>query len=462
MDEARNLTELSTFLSTGRWDPAWICGQPLYALPASLTCALAGPTPLGLRLASVLCGLLTLPAVYLFARSIASRRTAWLAAWLVAVSHWHVIFSRIGFRAILTPLAIALCGWALARAWQRPTWTRWLSFGALCGVSWHAYFAFWLLPPLAFAALAVVALKRPPLRSRVAVSLTVFLILAGSWMLMVYARTGALLSSRVTETNVFQQTPSPVPIAMNAARALWMFTHRGDAQPRHNVPGRPAWPLLLLPFLIAGMGRAVARPTPARLGLLALWVATLLPTIFSDACPHHLRALGNVVPTAILTADGLVAGAALLARRSRRLAATLLFAFVIAGASGIGAYTYFVAYARQPALRFAFQAKECELARFIHDRLPSDRPVVVLNMVYGRESVGALVRARSDVTFVAWPLGAPVPPQVRSAGRETVWAIPQPDLVRLNALLGAPSLLAYFGPADGAPDWHLVEYPRPH
>ncbi len=466
MDEARNLSEVSTFISNHHWQPGWICGQPAYGVPAALTCLVFGKTPMGLRLASVLCGVLTIPALYFFARSITSRRIAWLAAWLLAVSGWHVIFSRIGFRAILLPLAIALCGWALAEALRRPSAGRWLLLGAACGLAWHTYFAFWLLPPLVFAALVVGMFVKPAWRARwgwgAAAALGVFLLLAGGWMILLYARTGALLSSRVSDTSALGSVHSPMEWLLNVARALWMFVWKGDLQPRHNIPGWPAWPVFLAPFLVAAIAAAALRPTPARLALWALWVATLLPTILTDSCPHHLRALGNLVPTCILTADGLVVVAATLARKAPRAACSALLATLIAAATGFGAWSYFGVYARQPALRFAFQAKECDLARHVRDHVAPDRPVVFLNLVYGRVSVETLLAGREHVTFLSWPLGAPVPPLARSASRRTVWAVPRENLVRLDAIRGIPVTLADFGPADGSPEWSLVEYVASH
>ncbi|HEY4689620.1 MAG TPA: glycosyltransferase family 39 protein [Anaerolineae bacterium] len=56
---------------------------------------LFGANPTGLRMVSAIGGTLAVPAVYLLGRELAGRRAAIIAALLVAVSHYHVHFSRM-------------------------------------------------------------------------------------------------------------------------------------------------------------------------------------------------------------------------------------------------------------------------------------------------------------------------------------------------------------------------------
>jgi dolichyl-phosphate-mannose-protein mannosyltransferase len=67
-----------------------------------------------LRSVAVRAGLLTILALYLFARSRFGWRVALLAAIFLAVSPWHLLYSRVGLRTILAPLfAIAAVGFFL-------------------------------------------------------------------------------------------------------------------------------------------------------------------------------------------------------------------------------------------------------------------------------------------------------------------------------------------------------------
>ena len=55
-----------------------------------------GPTPLALRILPAISGILAIPALYLLARQIAGKKVALLSIAMLAISHTHINFSRIG------------------------------------------------------------------------------------------------------------------------------------------------------------------------------------------------------------------------------------------------------------------------------------------------------------------------------------------------------------------------------
>ena len=69
----------------------------------AISISLFGATPFALRLVSAIIGTLTVLGLYLLAKQLFNRRIASVAAFFLAVSFWHVNFSRIGFRAIMLP-----------------------------------------------------------------------------------------------------------------------------------------------------------------------------------------------------------------------------------------------------------------------------------------------------------------------------------------------------------------------
>ena len=76
---------------------------------------------------------------------LANRRVALLAAALLAVSFWHILFSRLGFRAIGQPLLQALTVGALFAGLRKSTWRPslpWLILaGAALGLTAYTYLA---------------------------------------------------------------------------------------------------------------------------------------------------------------------------------------------------------------------------------------------------------------------------------------------------------------------------------
>ncbi len=68
----------------------------LYLQVVNVIIRLLGPTALAVRLLPAISGTLAVPALYLFSRQIVGHRTALIAAVLLAISHTHINFSRIG------------------------------------------------------------------------------------------------------------------------------------------------------------------------------------------------------------------------------------------------------------------------------------------------------------------------------------------------------------------------------
>ena len=79
--------------------------EVLFFYLAAAVMRVAGESVFALRLTAAYVGLLTVAAAYWLGRMLlADRRLAVLAAGLLAVTFWHVLFSRLGFRAISQPL----------------------------------------------------------------------------------------------------------------------------------------------------------------------------------------------------------------------------------------------------------------------------------------------------------------------------------------------------------------------
>jgi mannosyltransferase len=111
-----------------------------------------------LRVPSVLFAVLAALTCYALARELFGARVAAIAAVLLSI---NVLFVRYAQEARAYALAlwlVVLAGWLLLRAVQRPTWARWLTFGALSALAGYAHF-------FAVFVLAGQLLSLAPLRS---------------------------------------------------------------------------------------------------------------------------------------------------------------------------------------------------------------------------------------------------------------------------------------------------------
>ena len=111
---------------------------------------LFGVSVASLRLPSAVVGVLTLAVIFLLGRQLFSSHVGLVAAFLTAVSPWHIDISRSPKRPVLTPLFIGLVLYFLCRALQHPPSRRSLRDFILCGVTvglgLHGYEVFRLVP----------------------------------------------------------------------------------------------------------------------------------------------------------------------------------------------------------------------------------------------------------------------------------------------------------------------------
>jgi hypothetical protein len=112
-----------------------------------------------LRAVAVAAGVLTLLALYLFARDRFGWLVALLATAFLAFSPWHILYSRVGERAVLAPLfAIATVGFFL-KALDSHRMRDHVAWGLALGLGFWSYTSFRAIP----IALVAFALLRGPL-----------------------------------------------------------------------------------------------------------------------------------------------------------------------------------------------------------------------------------------------------------------------------------------------------------
>lgn len=138
------------------------------ALQMYIVAWLAGPLGLGftfdtLKWATIVEGVVSVPALAWMAGQIVGTERAedrqlgaWVGAaiaWLVAVSSWHVMLSRLGLRIVLTPLVTALAIGAAARVARSRRLLPAMALGAVLGAGVYTYQAARLLPVAVLAPL---------------------------------------------------------------------------------------------------------------------------------------------------------------------------------------------------------------------------------------------------------------------------------------------------------------------
>src|SRR3989338_618620 len=107
---------------------------------------LFGNTPWALRVVSALFGTLTVLGLYFLTRKLFNWQIAAMSSFFLATSFWHVLFSRIGFRAIMAPFFLV---WGLYFFWKGKSSTKLFDFaisGLFLGLGFYSYIAYRVMP----------------------------------------------------------------------------------------------------------------------------------------------------------------------------------------------------------------------------------------------------------------------------------------------------------------------------
>jgi 4-amino-4-deoxy-L-arabinose transferase-like glycosyltransferase len=341
--------------------------EPMFIYLVALAVGLLGRSPFAVRLAAVAPGLLTIAATFALARVLFGRRVGLLSAAVLSVTLWHFHLSRVGFRAILLPLFIALMVWQGALGWRTGRRRHWLAAGVLYGLSFYTYLPARFTPValLLFGLYLVVTRPRGDVRRYMAplawMGLALLVTLAPLALFtivhpdLVLGRTGQVsIWNAEINGGDFWGT-----LARHTTRTLGMFFVKGDRIWRHNVPWRPVFDPLLGVFFLIGLGRAVHRlRRNAALAFLVIWTGTMtLPTLLAEDAPHFLRGVG-VLPLVVLFpalgVDWLGRAAKPVMRRARYapgVAVCVVLSLSLAGA----AKAYFDDYARADMTAYWFE-----------------------------------------------------------------------------------------------------------
>lgn len=277
--------------------------ETLFFYVAAGIARLIGSTPFALRFASVVFALLTIASTYWLGREWRlDRRICLLAATLLAVSFWHVLISRIGFRAISEPPLQALTLAALFRGLRRQD-GRWLALaGLFLGLTGYTYLAARLFPVLLVLGCLPFLLNRAEFPKRwgqlILVTAVAFVVLLP--LLYYFQQHPDAFWVRID-----QVAPSSSQSVFDSFwKSLGMLFVKGDPYWRFNWAGRPLFDWFWGGLLVVGWATCLTRYNQVALDwqkstLLFLLIAPfimILPTALAvnEIVPSNLRALGLI------------------------------------------------------------------------------------------------------------------------------------------------------------------------
>ncbi len=363
--------------------------HPLYIYATVPSEAVFGQTPFAVRLPAVVFGVLTvLLLAFLAFELTGDARVAFLAAFVLAITPWHVHYSRTALsEGITLPFTFVLALWLYLRARRLGDARRFALAGAAFGLILYSYTPAKLLLPAFLAALALVewldarvvnAIKKrildhvatlpaPPVKlpgmdetpvPRVAVTRpdvvafgTAFLLIIAP-MVVAQIQNFEAIQTRFRAVSVFTAEHPLEAIVHSYLVHLdpgFLFV-RGDANLRQGVPG---WGLLLLasaPFVALGLLRALARHREPESRLLFAWLVIypLGAALTVEGIPHATRSILAAPLFAILAAMGVALVLDRMLGARSRVLTVVLAVLILAGNAAWCFKDYFLDYARRP------------------------------------------------------------------------------------------------------------------
>ncbi len=288
--------------------------------------SVTGNSVWALRLLPALSGALIAPVLYLLGARLYGWRVGLAAGGLVAVSAWHLTFSRLGMVSMFTvvlDVAVFLC---MVQALRTARLGYFAGGGILLGLALQAYYIARLVPLVLAVLLAHLVMTE---RARVLRPLRAGVVVFAAGTLLAFLPVGMFavqrpedFQSRLSTVSIFSPQNSggdlSAALGRNVRTHLLMFNWQGDTNGRHNLPSSPMLDWLAAALFFAGLGSCLLRAWRWQYAFPVVWFAFTIAagvlTMPSEAPQSH-RTLENSVVTALLAgiflgeAWGVVTGA---------------------------------------------------------------------------------------------------------------------------------------------------------
>ncbi|MFH1769382.1 MAG: glycosyltransferase family 39 protein [Parcubacteria group bacterium] len=289
--------------------------------------ALDSTEPWVFHIVSAIAGVLTVLGLYALTKKLFNWQMAAIASFLMAISFWHVMFSRLGFRVILAPLFLV---WAFNYLWR----------GKQTGELKHYFLSalFWGLGILSYTSFSIMLIvlvivlvtywgavsvnfknrKYTDTRDQIirGFAMILIVILLMSVPMMIYFNQNpSIVTDKFIDSPEGIISDSPNSLVNNFISTFDMFTDDGDSNWLFNIPGRSLlfWPVSIL--FLAGLLRTFIKfaQSPKKLGhfstvqvlLISWFFIGLIPALFAGHVPNAMLALMVAPVVFIFAAEGL-------------------------------------------------------------------------------------------------------------------------------------------------------------
>jgi hypothetical protein len=392
------------------WRPLFIAEaeghEPVYHYLHAATIALFGENVVGYKWLPLTFGMLSVALTFALTRRLFDSRTALIAAALMAVSFWPVMYARLGLRHIgIVPLMLGAFLFTLPRhpatgEGRGEGFLRVLGGGVLLAAALMTYFAGRALPLILIGFLAYLLIfHRAVLRRvwlRTLAVLAIAAIIAAPMFVEIARTPGAEKRTEVVGGPLIAALRGDLqPVIDTTLGTLGMFTFAGDPESLYNVPGRPVFDWLTGLVFYLGLGWCLLRLRRIASGfVLVWWLVGIAPAFVSVPAASFSHTIAAQPAVYVMAAVGMVGvtewvrrwytGRQVEGRRvtgrqvtGRRVAGIPVYLlpvsllpvslFTLSLTAFLTIRDYFGGWANDPFVRFQYHAPTRDIARWLDD-----------------------------------------------------------------------------------------------
>lgn len=356
-------------------------------------------TPLSLRIAPAIIGVITVYGIYLLGKELFNRNVGLFAAAALAVSAWHIQFSRNGFRAIMAPLALVFLFYFFIRAYKNGKMKDYIATGIAFALGFYTYLSFRMAPLVLIALLIYILVadkKFIKKNSKNIIYLAVAFMIVMIPMIIHFVHVPADIAGRASTSIFNSETNGGSPIKAltdNVVKTAEMFNFKGDQNFRHNVAGLPMLDIFIGALMWVGVVISLIRIRRIEYFLLVMWFGALsLPELLtSEGIPHALRIVGVIPVVFLWSAIGLNWSLEKV-KIKQVLPVGMALILVISGAAGF--YKYFIVFPSYSEAREAYAENMVAVAEDIKKQ-PQNTKLIILMGEYGTKTVDFMIHPTS-------------------------------------------------------------------
>ena len=308
----------------------WFAFPSMSFLVWGVSMGVFGDTVAGLRAVSAVIGAASVLTTFLLAWEVWNRRIAWLAALVLAASHYHLHYSRLAVNNIADSLFVTAAMYLLIRGLSSRRLVAFAGAGAVMGAGWYGYFGARLVGVIAAMYLAWQMVVEHRFLARYGAHLLALLgaaLVVAAPLLIHYAAHPTALTEGLDRVSIFASGwlareqeitgRSAVSLLLQQAwRSISAFNYTLDPTFWYR-PGIPLLDFVSSVLFIVGMIWCVAhwRWSSSVLLMIWFWSALITGWVITENPPSSQRLVIVTPALALLVAVGLDT----LMRLSRRL-----------------------------------------------------------------------------------------------------------------------------------------------